>query len=196
MEEQKQYPILPWRLWSEMPLNARIGCCIVLVLALVIVTIFNFRVDVSIFEVISGYVTVLFLLWLGVIDAMYKRLPNKILLAWLVIRLLLIMPGAAFIGTEVLISSFAAAATMFIFFLLAYFMSKRTLGGGDVKLGFVLGLALTFNLIFIAVFLALVFSAAFGLAGMFLKKMTRKDMIPLGPFFFAGTLAAYLLALL
>jgi leader peptidase (prepilin peptidase)/N-methyltransferase len=133
------------------------------------------------------------MLWLGVTDALYKRLPNKILFAWFVCRLLLVMIDAALNDLDVLLNSFGAAATMFVFFLLVYFLSRQTLGGGDVKYSFVLGLSLTFNLIFLAMFLSLVFSAVYGLIGMALKKMSRKDMVPLGPFFFTGAIVAYLM---
>jgi len=165
--------------------------------AIIVVTHFNIAVEAPITEAISGYITVTFLLLLAIIDYKTHTLPNIILLAWLGCRVALIFAGIAIEGTfEILINSAFGAVAMGVIFLAMYYISKRSLGGGDVKLSFVMGLSLMLSMVFSAVFLALVLCALFSLGALALKKLTRKDPVPLGPFFFAGTVAAYILPLI
>lgn len=144
-------------------------------------------------EILTGYVTAFFMLWLAVTDVKSFTLPNKVLLAWLVCRIILMIATALMEQSlNIIIGSVAGALITGLLFLAVYYLSKRTLGGGDVKLSFVLGLSLTLERVFGAVFYGLVFCAVFSLAGMMLKRLKRKDFIPLGPFLFLGMVVAYL----
>ena len=197
MIETDNITYAPWKIFNELGLKGRVLVIASLIFAITVVTIFNLTRDITIFEAVSNYLTVLFLLWLGAIDAKSFLLPNKILLAWFGCRMVLML--AAFLQTGnfgILVDSVAGAVVIGLFFLITYYLSKRTLGGGDVKLSFVLGLSITISMIFPAVFIGLVFCAAFSLVGLATKKLTRKDIIPLGPFLFIGTVMAYFLELL
>jgi len=145
-------------------------------------------------ECISGFFTAFFMLWLAVTDFDGFVLPNRILLIWLFCRVtLVILSGAIEWSLIVPIYSLAGAFIISALFLLMYYISKRTLGGGDVKLSFVLGLSLTIADIFNAVFYGLVICALFSAVGLITKKLDRKALMPLGPFLFIGTLIAYML---
>ena len=145
-------------------------------------------------EFITCFVTVFFMLWLAVTDFTGSVLPNKILLIWLACRVLLVtLSGVIDRSLAVPAYSIAGALIIGVLFLIMYYISRRTLGGGDVKLSFVLGFSLTLTNVFNAVFYGLIVCALFAVAGLITKKLKRKDLLPLGPFLFIGTLIAYLL---
>ena len=147
--------IAPWHVYNALGSVGRIVMCAGLVIALVAATLYVVNVDIGIFEAISTYATVLFLFWLAVIDTKYFRLPNSVLLAWMACRMMLMTATAVQGGTGILISSGIGAGLMLFLFLIAYYLSGRSLGGGDVKLSFVLGLSLTFSMVFTPFFLVL-----------------------------------------
>ena len=144
-------------------------------------------------ELITCFVTVFFMLWLAVTDATGFVLPNKILLIWLACRVpLILLSGMIEWSWAIPAYSLAGAFIIGLLFLIMYYISRRTLGGGDVKLSFVLGLSLTLTNVFNAVFYGLVICALFAAVGLATKKLKGKDSLPLGPFLFIGTLIAYL----
>ena len=75
----------------------------------------------------------------------------------------------------------ALAATVF-FGSLFYFGKGKILGGGDVKLGFALGLLLGWPDILMALMLTFLLGGAVGLILMLNRKKTMKDFLPLAPF--------------
>lgn len=143
-------------------------------------------------EFLSCFVTVFFMLWLAATDFTGFKLPNNVILLWLVCRLFL-MFASGIIEWNIMIPAMSAAGAVVIglLFLLMYYVSRRTLGGGDIKLSFVLGLSLMLENIFNAVFYGLIICTLFAGVCLLLKKLKRKDFLPLGPFLFAGTLIAY-----
>lgn len=73
--------------------------------------------------------------------------------------------------------------------LLPYLISRGGMGGGDVKLAGLIGLATGFHHVFIALFLGILGG---GLVASFLllfRLRTRKEAIPFGPFLAAGAMA-------
>lgn len=69
------------------------------------------------------------------------------------------------------------------FFLFQYFVSSgRWIGGGDIKLGLLLGLILGWKLALVSLILAYIFGALIALILIALKKKTRKDILPFAPF--------------
>jgi Flp pilus assembly protein protease CpaA len=149
--------------------------------------------EIAITEFITCFITVFFMLWLSVTDIKGFLLPNKILLIWLAARVpLMALTGVIEWSLVVPLYSIIGACIMGLLFLVMYYVSRRTLGGGDVKLSFVLGLSLTLTNIFNAVFYGLIICALFAVVCLIIKKLNKKDVIPLGPFLFAGTVIAYL----
>ena len=183
----------PWHIFVLFGIGKRILILLMFVIALVAVTGWGINNDIHIVEIISGYVTVIFLLWLSAIDLQSYILPNKILLIWLSCRVILLFIGLVVTESpEILIQSMGGAGAMGLIFLIIHYLSKRSLGGGDVKLSFVLGLSLTMTMVFTAMFYAVVACSIVAIVGLILKKLNRKDSLPLGPFIFIGTVVAYL----
>jgi len=79
-----------------------------------------------------------------------------------------------------------------VFYLLAAVSKGRWMGGGDVKLAFVMGLLLGLQRTALAMFIAFVAAAIIGIALIGLKRKSRHDLIPFGPFLIGGTAIAYL----
>ncbi len=68
-----------------------------------------------------------------------------------------------------------------LFYLIA-FLSKGGLGGGDIKLMAVLGLAAGWPLVLLVFFLAFLLGAAVGMILLFSKKKTWRSSLPFAPF--------------
>jgi leader peptidase (prepilin peptidase)/N-methyltransferase len=130
------------------------------------------------------------LVLLAAIDAKHRLLPNAIILpASLAIGLVVAAyaPGA-------FLTHLAAAAILGGFFFVFGTIFAGSLGMGDAKLGFLLGLALgrqTFGAALIA-FAGLLVAALYILATR--GASARKDAIPFGPFLALGGLLAYFLS--
>ncbi len=89
-----------------------------------------------------------------------------------------------------LFNPFAAAFLAAGFFLGIVILSRgRGMGGGDVKLAFLMGLILGWPKILAALFLAFTAGAICGIILVIIKKKTLKSEVPFGPFLVAGTIA-------
>ncbi len=75
-------------------------------------------------------------------------------------------------------------------FLIVYAASKKGLGGGDVKLMAVFGLYLTIYRVLAVMLYGTLLAAIVGISLVLLKKIGRKDSIPLVPFLYAGLIVA------
>jgi leader peptidase (prepilin peptidase)/N-methyltransferase len=130
------------------------------------------------------------LVLLAAIDAKHRLLPNAIILpATLAIGLIVAAyaPGS-------FLSHLAAAAALGGFFFVFGTIFAGSLGMGDAKLGFMLGLALgaqTLGAALIA-FAGLLVAALYVLATRGVS--ARKDAIPFGPFLALGGIVAFFLS--
>jgi prepilin signal peptidase PulO-like enzyme (type II secretory pathway) len=77
---------------------------------------------------------------------------------------------------------FGALAAVVFFGSLFYFGKGKILGGGDVKLGFALGLLLGWPDILMTLMLTFLLGGVVGLVLMISRKKTMKDFLPLAPF--------------
>ena len=154
--------------------------------------------------------TILFALWLvilvgflilGLYDAKYKLLPNKVL-----------FPTIALTGGFFLISNFWAQdivlSSIVMKFLLSllritglygllYLVGEKTgrhlVGFGDVKLGVAIAFLLSWEGSFAVLFLANVAGAVFSLILMAAKRKKINSLIPFGPFLLLATMLVFLL---
>ena len=78
-----------------------------------------------------------------------------------------------------------------VFFLSIVLLTRgRGMGGGDIKLAFLMGLLLGWPLIIVAVFSAFILGSIIGIFLILLGKKKMKSMVPFGPFLVAGTFLA------
>lgn len=86
---------------------------------------------------------------------------------------------------------FVAAFLAGGFFLAIVLLTRgRGMGGGDVKLAFLMGLVLGWPKILSALFLAFAVGAIYGIILIIMKRKTFKSEVPFGPFLVMGTVAA------
>lgn len=95
------------------------------------------------------------------------------------------------IGT--LINSILTGLGSFLVFLAIAIAYPNGMGGGDVKLGGVIGLLIGYPAALIALWLAVVSGGLVALGLIGLRKMGRKDAMPFGPFLSMGAIVALLM---
>ena len=125
-------------------------------------------------------------------DLREKRVPNALtgamLAAWV-----LIMAPQLFYRTEfalwLMLGDVIGAVLAGIVFLIVYLVSRKGLGGGDVKLMTAAGLYLGADVL-PAMLYGSVLAAAAGGCLLLTKKIGRRDTSPLVPFLYAGMLLA------
>lgn len=121
-------------------------------------------------------------------DIKYMIIPDKVLLFFAVLFLI----ERIFIPLSPWWDSLIGAAAGFFLLLSIAFLSKgRGMGGGDIKLFAVLGLALGWKLVLLSFFLSCLVGSVIGLAAILAGKVKRRQPMPFGPSIMAGTLLAY-----
>jgi len=124
-----------------------------------------------------------------VIDINTKRIPNTLVLimitGWLVLMSSMLLYDIE-AGILLLADSIFGLLIGGGLFLLVYLISRKGLGGGDVKFMAAVGLYLGFSETVPAILYGTVLAALVGLVLILLKKIGRKDTMPLAPFLFAG----------
>lgn len=132
----------------------------------------------------------------AVSDLKTMRISNSIITVILASWALLTLP-LAFVNVETLVAALIdSAAGLFMgggLFLLVYFISKKELGGGDVKFMAVSGLCLGWGKTLSAMLLGTVLTGLTGAVLILMKKISVKDYMPLIPFLFIGILISVFL---
>lgn len=131
------------------------------------------------------------------IDLRRKLVPNKFLLVMLLIWGTLIGGCVIFRmaqGMEMLFRGIAGAVMSGGILFLTYLLTRKQVGGGDVKLSALMGLYLTGQRIIGAIFYGALLSSLFALIMLCLKKIKWNDGIPMVPFLYIGTLIVLLIS--
>jgi leader peptidase (prepilin peptidase)/N-methyltransferase len=133
---------------------------------------------------------------LAVIDFETYLLPNRIVYPLTVATVALLALGAladddlAALGRGLL-----AGVIAFLVFFVLHVVSPRSMGFGDVKLSFTLGLALGFlgwGEMVLGLFLGFFYGAVIGLVLIATKVRGKSQAVPFGPFLAAGAITALL----
>ena len=146
---------------------------------------------------VPAYLALAFIcLVLAVIDASTRLLPNRITYpAFPVVAGLLTVASLGLGDLGRLGRGLLAAVAVGGFFLVLALVSPRGMGLGDVKLAPTLGLALgwlSWGTVAVGVFAAFLLGGLAGLAGMVALGLSRKSLLPFGPWLVAGALLAVL----
>ncbi|MCL2425328.1 MAG: A24 family peptidase [Oscillospiraceae bacterium] len=129
---------------------------------------------------------------IAVLDFQTKKIPNKLVLAMLGAWIIIVVPQLFFnidATIYLLIDSLIGFVIAGGMFLLVYLISRRGLGGGDVKFMAVAGLYLGMSGVLPAMLVGSVLAGLTGFVLILIKKIGRKDAIPLAPFLYVGILA-------
>jgi len=139
--------------------------------------------------IVFGYIA-------SVADLKKRIIPNKLVLTMLIVWSMAIIPNL-YINSSKAVLILTDSVLGFAFsgglFMLVYVISKKGLGGGDVKFMAAAGLYLGFDGAISSVFIGTVIAALTGGLLIILKKIGRKDPIPLVPFLYAGIMTTVLL---
>ncbi len=142
--------------------------------------------------VLLQYEILLVFSYIGTVtDIKSKRIPNNLILAMFGVWVLTMMPKLFFDidrGIILLKDSIFGFIIGGGLFLLVYIISRRGLGGGDVKFMAVTGLYTGFAGVISVMLYGTGIIAILGLILLLLKKIGRKDTMPLVPFLYIGIL--------
>ena len=146
---------------------------------------------------VPAYLALAFVcLVLAVIDASTRLLPNRITYPAFPVLLGLLLVASLGLGDlGRLARGLLAAAAVGAFFLLLALISPRGMGLGDVKLAPTLGLALgwlSWGAVAFGVFAGFLLGGLAGLAAIWLLGLTRKSLLPFGPWLVTGALLGVL----
>lgn len=123
-------------------------------------------------------------------DLEHHIIPNKVLACGAALQL-----AINFFTHQIpYIDAAAGFLTGGLTLLLIAIISRGGMGGGDIKLAAVIGLFLGWQQVITAFFVASVIASAVSVTLIVLKRKTRKDHIPFGPFLAAGALVSLLWA--
>ncbi len=161
--------------------------------------IFNQLPIINYFLLFRDLIFVSFLLLIFVFDLKYNIIPDRISIPAIVIaigfNILLILivsphviarPDRAIQISKIFLAIFVGGG----FFLAQHLISKgKWIGGGDIRLGALMGAMLSWPNILVALFSAYVAGAVYGIAAIVLKKKTIKSTVPFGTFL---TVAAFI----
>lgn len=140
----------------------------------------------------AGWLAVLTgLVALTVYDIRWMLLPNRIIYPLMIIAGLVVVVTSVYTGEWRLLFNTALSVGIAggIFFLLFQISDGKWIGGGDVKLGFLIGLVLQDPFkAFLMLLLASVLGTLLILPGLAIKKVTVKSKIPFGPFLIIATI--------
>jgi leader peptidase (prepilin peptidase)/N-methyltransferase len=154
---------------------------------------------------LSGAQVAIFVLWLIILvglvslvvyDLRWLLLPNRITypLAFVALVLAIISVAAAQSPFTALLDEILAVAVGGgIFYLLFHISAGKWIGGGDVKLGFLLGLlAATPARSVLFIFIAAISGSIVSLVLLYKGNLKRNSIIPFGPFLIIGIIVVQL----
>lgn len=132
-------------------------------------------------EFIISLVFISVLLIVFISDYQTMIIPDEVLIfGSILIIILLFIKGGLLLAIDGLVNGAISFVIMFLLKKMGDFMFKReSMGGGDIKLMFLIGLVLGFEMSIISIFIASFIGLPISIGIMYLKK---DDIIPFGPF--------------
>lgn len=138
-------------------------------------------------ELIVAIFFISMLVIITVSDIAYMLIPNKILLFFLIPLII----GRIFSPLTPWWDSLLGAVVGFGLLLLIAVLSKGGMGGGDIKLFFVIGMVLGLVPTLLTLFLASIIGTLFGMIALKKAKKGRKTPIPFGPSIAIAAIISY-----
>ncbi len=144
--------------------------------------------QIQLITVAFVFVSAFLLIGAAIFDLKVMLIPNFIPLAIIIARLLFFI--CDFVKTDTvmlsLIKSLLGMVAVFLIFFVAAKLTKKSFGGGDVKLMSALGFMYGFENAAKIILLSLIIAVVVSLMLVLLKKKTMKDYVPLGPYILLG----------
>lgn len=138
-------------------------------------------------ELLIAIPLIILLCTITISDLLYKVIPNKVNLFFFVVFSSIHLFYRPLPFTSYLLGAVAGGGLL----LFIAILSRGGMGGGDIKLMAVVGMAIGWKLTILAFFLATLAGALVGVILLVTKVVKRKEPIPFGPFLALGTFVAY-----
>lgn len=122
-------------------------------------------------------------------DIRVKKVPNRLVLLMIFCWIVILVPQLFTRKQEaaaLLVSGGIGGALAGVMFLIVYLISRKGLGGGDVKFMAAAGLYLGFSGVLPAMLVGSLIAGGTGIVLILVKKMDKKGTIPLIPFLYIG----------
>jgi len=140
-------------------------------------------------ELIVAYPFAIIMIAITLSDIRYHIIPNAITYPGFILLLILrLFVHTGSIWTYLIGTLVGGGLLLFIAIL-----SRGGMGGGDVKIYFIIGLVLGWQQTLLSIFFASAIGAIVGVLLIALGLVKRKQMVPFGPSIFLGTMLAYFL---
>lgn len=149
---------------------------------------FIFTIDWKILSLFFFYlIEIVFLILIFFYDLLYKEIPDRISIPAIALALV----GSPLIAGLSWITVLSGGIIIALFFLLQFIVSRGTwIGGGDIRLGLLMGAFLGLQKGILALILGYFIGSIISIFLLITKQATRKTAIPFGPFLVIGTLIA------
>ena len=128
------------------------------------------------------------------IDIDHLIIPDSFIIFGLIVLTVTTLVGWMPVSLKSSVSGafFFSGFLFFIGFIGEKILKKEAMGGGDIKLGFIIGGFLGFKISILTLYLSFIAAGIIILIGLAIKKISTKKMIPFGPYLALGTLVALL----
>ena len=128
------------------------------------------------------------------IDIDHLIIPDGFIIFGLIVLAITTLAGWMPVNLKSSISGafFFSGFLLFIGFIGEKILKKEAMGGGDIKLGFILGGFLGFKISILTLYLSFITAGIIIIFGLAIKKISTEKMIPFGPYLALGTLMALL----
>lgn len=124
------------------------------------------------------------------IDWKVRKIPNMLVFVLICIRFLFFVYESIkepdYISFNIIQMLFGAVLCLVIL-LICRILVRNSIGMGDIKLFAVLGFYFGYDVIYV-MFFSFLCTAVFSIYLLTVKKMKKKDSVPIGPFIFIGTI--------
>lgn len=148
----------------------------------------NYGIDWKIFETFIFYIIEFsFLAAIFFYDLLYKEIPDKFSLPAIGIAL----AGGLVLGTPAPIDMILGGGIIFLFFAAQFVLSRgKWIGGGDLRLGALIGILLGWKAGLLALIISYIIGATVSIILLLQGKVNKKTAIPFGPFLVTGAIIA------
>jgi len=170
--------------------------------------IINYSINWQILSILAFYlIEFSFLIAICFYDYLHKEIPDTLTIPAIAIAILGILAFNP--SMQTIINILIGGGIIFLFFFLQFIISRGTwVGGGDLRLGALMGIILSWDGItffpakshfpgwiegILALVIAYLLGGLFSLILIAMKKLDRKSAIPFGPFLVIGTFTAIFL---
>jgi leader peptidase (prepilin peptidase)/N-methyltransferase len=138
-------------------------------------------------ELVGGLILAAALVAITAIDLDHQIIPDVVTLPGIVVGLLASVVTGHPAWTDALIGALVGGGI----FVVIIIVSGGGMGGGDMKLGAMLGAFLGWKPLLVALFAAILSGGAVAICLLALRRKGRKDAVPFGPFLALGGLVAF-----